>query len=227
MAPEISPELIRYLVEIGETERFGNGEQLFARFPLSRSGMFMRLSRHAWYEVASSLDAEQIVALIKTLTVFEQRLPNFCAGSVSPVIWLFSKLPKRSSEDRTSVIDWVLAHTENSYLPFGTHNFGAKSLDEFLALSARAVKNAAARSLAEKNRQLEAKARKATEATHKLFGALRRRDEKAVSALLSQGADIHAANEQGQTALEYAQSVGLHQLFTLSPNSAANTDAAR
>ena len=217
MTPELSPELIQHLVEIGETERFDDGEQLPVRFPLSRSGAFMRLAPQSWYDVASSLDAEQLVALIKTLTVLEQRLPNFRAGSVSPVIWLFRKLSERSSEDLTPVIDWVLAHTENPYLPFGTNNLSAKSLAELRALSARAAERAAARRSAEENHQIEAKTRKASEATHKLFGALRRRDEKAVAALLSQGADIHAANDQGQTALAYAQSIGLRQLLTPSP----------
>ncbi len=63
--------------------------------------------------------------------------------------------------------------------------------------------------------------------THKLFGALRRHDEKAVIALLSQGADIHASNEQGQTAFEYARSLGLQHLMTPSPNPAVHTGAAR
>jgi len=227
MAPELSPELIQHLVEIGETESFDDGEQLPVRFPLSRSGAFMRLAPQSWYDIASSLDGEQLVALIKTLTVFEQRLPNFNAGSVSPVIWLFRKLSERSSEDLTPVIDWVLAHTENPYLPFGTNNLSAKSLAELRVLSARAAERSAARRSSEENRQLEAKTRRASEATHKLFGALRRRDEKAVAALLSQGADIHAANDQGQTALEYAQSIGLRQLLMPSPNPAVHTDAAR
>ncbi|GHU21141.1 hypothetical protein FACS189475_10360 [Betaproteobacteria bacterium] len=186
----------------------------------------MRLAPHSWDAVAASLDDAQLIACIKALTVLE-RLPNFVAGSVSPVIWLFRRLSERSDDDLTSVIDWVLTHTDNSYLPFGSYNYGAQSMEELDAIWVRVAENTKARRTAEENRQREAKVRKAAEATHKLFGALRRHDEKAVVALLSQGADIHALNEQGQTAFEYARSLGLQQLMTPSPNPAVHTDAAR
>jgi hypothetical protein len=226
MAPELSQNLIQHLIEIGASGRFEYGEKIPSLFPSARSGSFMRLAPHSWYAVAASLDDSQLIACIKALTVLE-RLPNFSAGSVSPVIWLFRKLSERSHDDLTPVIDWVLAHTDNPYLPFGSHNLGAQSLEELHALSARAAERAEARHTAEENRQHEAKVRKAAEATHKLFGALRRHDEKAVVALLSQGADIYASNEQGQSAFEYARSLGLQHLMTPSPNPAVHTDAAR
>lgn len=219
MAPELSQDLIQHLIEIGASGRFEDGEKIPLQFPSARSGSFMRLAPHSWYAVAASLDDAQLIACIKALTVLE-RLPNFCAGSVSPVIWLFRKLSERSADDLTIVINWVLSHTDNSYLPFGSHNFGAKSLAEMHVLSIRAAERAKARRTAEENCQREAATRKAVEATHKLFGALRRHDEKAVVALLSQGADIHASNEQGQTAFEYARSLGLQHLMTQSPNEA-------
>lgn len=74
------------------------------------------------------------------------------------------------------------------------------------------------RNSSKENRQREVKARKSVDATHKLFGALHRHDEKAVLALLAQGADIHASNDQGQTASEYARSLGLQHLMKSSPN---------
>ncbi len=226
MAPELSQNLIQHLVEIGASGRLEDGEEISSLFPSARSGSFMRLGPHSWYAVAASLDDAQLIACIKALTVLE-RLPNFSAGSVSPVIWLFRKLSERSHDDLTSVIDWVLTHTDNSYLPFGSHNLGAQSLEELHALSARNAERADARHTAEENRQREAKLRKAAKATHKLFGALRRHDEKAVVALLSQGADIHALNEQGQTAFEYARSLGLEHLMTPSPNPALRDKAAQ
>lgn len=130
MAQELTQELIQHLVEIGASQRFDDDERLFARFPLSRSGAFMRLRQEAWYEATSSLDVTQLVALIKTLTVLEQRLPNFSSGSVSPVIALFHTLSERSSDDLAATVDWVLLHTDNPYLPFGRHNCGAKSFSE-------------------------------------------------------------------------------------------------
>ena len=126
----------------------------------------MRLAPHFWYAVAASLDDTQLIACIKALTVLE-RLPNFSAGSVSPVIWLFRKLSERSHDDLTTVIDWVLTNTDNPYLPFGLHNLGAQSLEELHALSARDTEHSEARHTTEENRQREAKERKAADATHK------------------------------------------------------------
>ncbi len=226
MASELSQDLIRYLVELGASERFEDGERIPPHLPSARSGSFMRLAPHAWYAVAASLDDAQLIACIKALTALE-RLPNFHAGSASPVIWLFRRLSERSQDDLTSVIDWVLSHTDNPYLPFGSHNFGARSMEELQALSACSAERAKARHTAEEDRQQKAQARKAAEATHRLFGALRRHDEKAVAALLSQGADIHALNEQGQTAIEYARDLGLLHLVTPSPNPAVHSDAPR
>lgn len=212
MATELPQELIRHLVEVGQTDQFGACDELPVRYPASSSGTFMRFAPESWYEVAASLTDHDLAALIKTLTVLEERLPEFRAGSVSPVIWLFRRLSDRSPADLTPLVDWVLAHTENPYLPFGTSNFGAKSSAELAARSALSAERAARRRADEANRQLQAEHRRATAATRKLFGAVRRRDESAIAALLAQGADIRAENEHGQTALDYAQSVGLRHL---------------
>jgi hypothetical protein len=47
-----------------------------------------------------------------------------------------------------------------------------------------------------------------------------RRDEKAIAALLKRGADIHAINEDGQTAIEIAHALGVSRL--LEPGAAAS-----
>ena len=130
MAPELSQELIQYLVEIGETERFDDCEQLLTRFPHLRSGAFMRLAPKPWQEVATSLDDSRLVAIIKTLTVIEERLPGFGSGSVSPVIWLCHTLAERSPDVVPATVDWVLSHSDNPYLPFGRSNHGAKCFAE-------------------------------------------------------------------------------------------------
>lgn len=136
-APELSEQLIRYLVKMGENESFGACDLLIAQFPRIRSGKLMRLPRPAWLDVAASLDDRRLVALIKTLTMLEQRLPDSVSGSVSPINWLFEFLSERSQEDLTPVIDWVLSHTDNPYLPFGRYNHDAKSLAQLHARSAR------------------------------------------------------------------------------------------
>lgn len=213
MVRELTTELIEYLVELGASSRYEECEDLFRRFPSTRSGGFMRLSPHSWVDATHSLSSSQVASLIMALTVVEQRLPNCRAGSVSPVIWLYRQLSEKSGGDLPKLADWILAHTENIYLPFGSNNHGAQSLLELHDLSKAASQRAQARRSAEERRQLDAKERKAAEATHSLFGALRRRDEKSIAALLRRGADIHAVNEDGQTAIEIARALGLSSLL--------------
>jgi hypothetical protein len=130
MEKELSQELIQLLVEIGESERFNDCEKILTRFPHLRSGMFMRLGRDPWHEVATTLDDVRLIAVIKTLTVLEWRLPGFGSGSVSPVIFLMHILRERSRDVVPATVDWVLSHSDNSYLPFGRSNHGAKCFAE-------------------------------------------------------------------------------------------------
>ena len=104
MAQGLSQHLIHYLAEIGASGRFEDGEKIPSLLPSARSGSFMRLAPQSWYAVANELDDAQLIACIKTLTDLE-RLPDFNAGSVSPVIWLFRKLSEQSHDDLASVIN--------------------------------------------------------------------------------------------------------------------------
>ena len=216
MVRELPAELIEHLVELGASDRYEECSALCERFPGAQSGAFMRLAPQTWRNTADLLSSSQLAALIKTLTVLEKRLPNCRAGSVSPVIWLFQKLSERSGDDLPELGDWILAHTDNPYLPYGSFNHGARSIRELQDLSEVAQQRAEARRSAEEQRQVDARKRKAAEATYNLFSALRRRDEKAIAALLQRGADIHAANEYGQTAIEIARSQGLSHLLDAS-----------
>ena len=131
MEQELSQELIHLLVEIGETERFDDCEKILTRFPHLRSGMITRLRPEPWREAAIKLDVVQLVALIKTLTVLESgRLPGFGGGSVSPVFPIMRLLAQRSRDVVPATVDWVLAHSDNCYLPWGNYNHGAKCFAE-------------------------------------------------------------------------------------------------
>jgi len=55
--------------------------------------------------------------------------------------------------------------------------------------------------------------RRAAVAGQKLFEALRRRDQKAIAALVHQGANLEARSAEGLTAREYAQRLGIVHLL--------------
>lgn len=203
--------LLDRLVQIGRKGRFAELETIGARFPSAKSGDFMRLRPEAWVHVITSYTDDDVVCLIKSLTKLEH-YPNFKAGSVSPVIWIFRNL--QSASERVDLVNWILANTENTYLPFGSSNHGAKSLDEYQRLSEQVAARSVARHKAEQNRQSDAKARKAAEASQRLFGAIRRKDEKAIRALLARGADSSVVDASGQSALKAAEAAGLGHLFS-------------
>ena len=156
-----------------------------------------------------------VVALIKCLTIAEQVYDGWKAGSVSPVIWLFKNLSSREPEFSNSVADWVLANTENDYLPFGTMNLGAKSLIEFAQFKKLSSERKSTRRETEVKRQDLARERKAQEATHALFGAVKRSYIQAVKALIAKGADITAKDSEGISVLEHAQTKGNEKILEL------------
>jgi hypothetical protein len=127
----LTNELLARLIEIGHQENFDDLQQLVADFPDARSGQFMRQPIQEWYDMARRYSKEDVIALIKVLTVAERDLPAFCGGSVSPVIPLYRYLLESTKDDFTGLRDWVVTHTQNHYLPFGSGRYRPASMPEY------------------------------------------------------------------------------------------------
>lgn len=136
MIPGLTDELLTRLVDIGCREAFDELARVPADFPEVRSGQIMRRPFQEWYEVARRLSCTDVVSLIRALTVAERDLPNFRCGSVSPVISLYRFLLDSSSEDFSDLRGWVLANTQNPYLPFGSMRYQPATLAEYFRLTA-------------------------------------------------------------------------------------------
>ncbi len=171
-------------------------------------GQFMRERPGFWTDLTVNLSAQEIVALIKALTVTERDVPQMNAGSVSPVIWLYRHLRQRFPGEYTELEKWILQHTNNDYLPWGTSNHGARSLDEYRRLSEQVQQRREERRTAEEKRQAESQERKAWKATQDLFGAIKRRDDEAILGLRRKGADVNATDGFGKSVLELARDTG-------------------
>ena len=120
MSTPIPPEFLDFLIAIGESGRLDDCLQIPDKFPGLRSGQVMRLHFADWYAVADALETGRLVALIKALTVAERIVPGFKAGSVSAVIWLFRKLAERAYPESGALASWIVANTDNGYLPYGS-----------------------------------------------------------------------------------------------------------
>jgi len=113
-------ECIQELISIGKSNSYEKLLVFIENFPEHRSGQIMRQSPQFWYSISESLSDEEIISLIKTFTIAEKIVPEWKAGSVAPVIWLFSKLRERTNSEQKELSDWIIQHTENTYLPYGS-----------------------------------------------------------------------------------------------------------
>jgi hypothetical protein len=118
----IDENLIRLFVDLGKQENFETLMDLWNSGTIDRHGDLMRLLPRPWYDIAATLpDDDDVIALIKTLTIAERMLHGWKAGSVSPVIWLFRALSERSQDkDDGVLVQWIRSHSDNPYLPFGS-----------------------------------------------------------------------------------------------------------
>jgi hypothetical protein len=190
MSNSIPIDFLEFMISVGETGHFDSCSEIPLRFPHLAGGGVMRLPPQPWYDVAATLEAGRVAALVMALTIAESAVPNFRSGSVSPVTWLFRNLSERKFGGLDQLVNWILQHSSNPYLPFGSHNHGGKSLADENWLALEAAKRKRERRIAEEARNNDARADKQAKATKNLFGALRRGDVKAIGALIIQGADI-------------------------------------
>jgi len=206
--PELPQALLIRLAEIGNTSDFGALASCFGDYPSLRDGQMMRQRPDYWYTVADKLSDQELIGLIKSLTMAEVTLPNFRAGSVAPVIFLYRRLGERNTVEMNPLADWILSHTHNDYLPWGCSNHGATSIAEYQDLCHRISERKADVQATEQARHSEATVRKAVKATQDLPGAIRRKDAKAILALRRRGADVTAVGPDGKSALQLAEKSG-------------------
>ena len=178
-------------------------------------GSIMRLSPAPWTASASTLSRVELEALVRALTIAEVILDGWAAGSASPVIWTFRVFQSKFADQADVLAGWVLSRTANEYLPYGTSNFGARSLSQLsLFRKASSERREAARNK-ELQRQRDAQSRRAEKATRDLYGAIRRRDLEATTALLLKGANPRSPNEAGLTPFDLSREIGANEITAL------------
>ena len=215
MTPIIPTDFLQRLIAIGAAQTFSSLSEFFDKYPPDRFGHIMRQSSEFWRNAVRPLSDFELESLVRTLTIAERDFPAFGGGSVSGVIFAFHQLQERTQSSLDELADWVLAHTNNPYVPFGTSNHSARSLSELRAFKKAAAAAKVTRAHVEEERHAAAVARNAEKATHDIFAAIRRKDAKAVQALLLRGARLDAPDETGKTAMAYAQALGHASIIEL------------
>ncbi len=203
-------DLVPLLVELGRTADssvIGDAE-----FPNSWDfGVLWK----QWDRVVDGWEAAQVADLIKGLTYFERMFDrNF--GSVPPVANLFHIYASMvDANERDQFADWVLRNTVNDYTPYGTSNHGARSLEELERKQDERFARKRANAASEQARFEDARSKRSEHATERLPNALRRRDAKAVAALIAKGANLDAVGPSGQSAREIARDLGVEAWLTV------------
>ena len=120
-----------------------------------------RLHWGEWDAVIATLPVDDVVALFKIMVVLG-REAHWSGGSVAAPIWIYRELLRRDQVLGLSMADWALARTNNPYVPFGTQNGGARSLQEWNEFQIRKAEWKA-ENLERERRQAEEAARKRQE----------------------------------------------------------------
>jgi hypothetical protein len=134
---DLPPAVVSDLIALGsrDTSRSGERDQLLAR--LKPFGRVNCLGWDRWSEAADRLREAELRNLVRGLTTAELEL-GWCGGSVSGIISVYRSYESRFPDRADELADWVLARSENPYVPFGTMRAGARSVAEYRAyLSAK------------------------------------------------------------------------------------------
>ena len=117
------------LIEIGASLEWDDPTLVPRLNEIKNEDYTNRLHWREWNTVTAKLSIDEIVSLIKGLVAAEEKL-RWTGGSVSAVIWVFRELERRDHILAAEVAEWILNHSSNPWVPFGSSNFGAKSLEE-------------------------------------------------------------------------------------------------
>lgn len=199
------------LVKLGESE--GLMKIDYASFPKANYfGIFWQ----KWPEILDAWSTDKIHSLLKGFVYVEKLKPLYGFGSPCPVPQIYKLYSARvSDEESTITAQWILAKTLNDYSPFGSHNHGAKSLEELAIQRHLQEQKKLATGAQEASRALDAKINRAREATLRLPRAIERKDDKAITALILKGADPDFLLDDGRTTRQIAKAAGKEALLAI------------
>jgi hypothetical protein len=98
---------------------------------LKPQGHRIRCHSIEWNKITDKLPINDIIGLAKGLTIMESNFDDWFNGSVSPIIWIFRTVQGKNERMGNDLVDWILPRTRNPYVPFGSQNYGARSLAEY------------------------------------------------------------------------------------------------
>lgn len=109
--------LLAHAAELGRAGAESFPEQ--ADPALSALQPWMRRRQPDWAPHLSSLSSATIIELVRFFTLAEQHWAGWEGGDRNPVVWLCKELKTRGEFPDAELTQWIKAHTDNRFLPYG------------------------------------------------------------------------------------------------------------
>jgi len=123
-------DVIQVLIQIGIADDLNDLTTLQRLEAIAGFDAINRTSWQEWDEITRPLQTDDLVALTKGLTLTEKH-HRWIGGSVAAAIWTFRELRRREPTLADELADWILPRTSNPWVPFGSQNHGARSVEEY------------------------------------------------------------------------------------------------
>ena len=83
-----------------------------------------------WERLVIHLSDYELISVYKAIITLEREL-KWLGGSVAGAIWLYRIIKKRRLDGDYSLADYGLRHSDNPYVPFGSHYFGDRNIQGY------------------------------------------------------------------------------------------------
>jgi hypothetical protein len=204
-AAQDSMTRMRKLFELVSHEDF---DQLAGILPNNNAAYRDEFARIVSIANTQPLSLDELRCLVKGLAHWEESAFGGL-GSTTRIPELIKHIPPPDDP----LIEWLLSHTRNPYLPFGgggkIRPNGVTTLPQYMAVLRERAEIRNKNIQRDLERQERDKQRIAAKATKDIFAAIRRKDYAAISALIRKGAELNIKGADGLSASEVARSLGI------------------
>jgi hypothetical protein len=127
MIDHVPDAALEALIKLGTAESSLPDPTILER--LSPFDAINRLNPNRWNPVTESLSEEAHAALARGLVVAEETL-HWSGGSVAAAIWVYLSFARKFPGTSDALAEWMLAHSSNPWVPFGSNRGAARSIGE-------------------------------------------------------------------------------------------------
>ncbi|MEH6607647.1 MAG: hypothetical protein V7711_18865 [Pseudomonadales bacterium] len=116
---KINNDILNELLNWSSDDQLSSLESHIALQQQRDLAYIMKLDASNWQNSVDDLNENELICLIRVLTVAEEKLEGWQAGEKSPVIALNKLLRRRGTPLNKEMLNWIKANSSNRFLPNG------------------------------------------------------------------------------------------------------------